>query len=202
MKRKRNYLLVAMATAISVLVIAGCSEKNAQVERAVGQGRSWETTGLGALSTFEGTLSFGDPEWDLATETGSIHLGLGNPSYLESTGLKLEDEMEVIVKGYLTEDELSVVSLTVDGREVAFRTEDGAPLWSGRGMAAAQPAVPQDRAPLREDPEDENAFGEPGITGGGPPEGRGRDSESRGRGRGGGSGRWETENRGDSAKSI
>jgi len=132
MKRKNKYIFVALVTAITAMVFAGCSKNYAQVERANGPGRSSQTADLGMLQTFEGTLSYGDPEWHLETEAGSIQLGLGNPSYLESIDLELEDEMEAVVEGYLTEDELSVVCLTVDGREVAFRTEDRVPLWAGR----------------------------------------------------------------------
>ena len=187
MERKKNYVLVAIATTIAAMVFVGCSENNAQAERPNGSGRSWQTADLGTLETFEGRLSYGDPEWYLETDTGSIQLGLGNPSYLESTGLELEDDMEVAVEGYLTDDELSVVSLTVDGREVAFRTEDGVPLWAGRGVASAtRPATPEENPPLRDDPQ----------------EGQGRNSESSGRGRGGGPGRSDRENRGNSAKSI
>ena len=154
MERKKNYVLVAIATTIAAMVFVGCSENNAQAERPNGSGRSWQTADLGTLETFEGRLSYGDPEWYLETDTGSIQLGLGNPSYLESTGLELEDDMEVAVEGYLTDDELSVVSLTVE------------PPLVGNMVCT----TPEENPPLRDDPQEG--------------QGRNSESSGRGRGGG------------------
>lgn len=208
MKQKHHFLWITAAVIAAAALLAGCSEndhqaeRGNQIERGSGSGRSWQETEHGALQEFEGTITFNDPEWHLETDTGELQLGLGNPSYLESTGLELEDDMKVTVNGFLNDDEISVVSLIVEGREVAFRTEDGVPLWAGRRTDLATAPSP----PVEKDlPAEPKSYGNPNATeetGRSQPGGPGRNSEGGGRGRGAGSGRWGAKNNGENSKSI
>ena len=202
MKHKNHFLWIAAAVIAIAALFAGCSEDNNQAERRGGSGRSWQETAYGTLQTFEGTISFNDPEWHLKTDAGELQLGLGNPSYLESTGLKLEEDMEVAVKGFLIDDEISVVSLIVGGEEVAFRTEDGVPLWAGRRTDLATAPSPPEEMDLPIEPK---SYGTPNATeetDGNRPGGPGRNSEGGGRGRGAGSGRWGAKNNDANSESI
>jgi hypothetical protein len=198
MKKKRNVLLAVLAAAVVTLALAGCSDQDERVQGAGGAGRSWQEVDYGDMESFKGELVYGDPEWKLRTGSETFLLGLGNPDYLESTGLALEEGMTVTVKGYKTDDEISVVTLTADGREVAFRTEDGAPLWAGRGRAAS--IDPQLQETNRPGSGSQPAADEP-LGGQGPPNG------TRGRGRGGsgstgGSGRWSSQSLQGGARNI
>ena len=92
----------------------------------------------GTLRTISGTLSSDDAEWYLDTGDGRFLLHLGNTSYVEQTGLVLEAGETAVVRGIVDADEVSVVSLEIDGKTFAFRSEDGRPLWAGGGRGAGR----------------------------------------------------------------
>jgi hypothetical protein len=92
----------------------------------------------GTLRTLSGTLASDDTEWYLDSADGRFLLHLGNTSYVEQTGLVLEAGETAVVKGIVDADEVSVVSLEIDGKTFAFRSEDGRPLWAGGGRGAGR----------------------------------------------------------------
>jgi hypothetical protein len=92
----------------------------------------------GTLRTLSGTLASDDTEWYLDSAEGRYLLHLGNSSYVEQTGLILEAGETAVVKGIVDADEVSVVSLEIDGTTFAFRSEDGRPLWAGGGRGAGR----------------------------------------------------------------
>jgi hypothetical protein len=85
----------------------------------------------GIRSSLTGTLSYQAPEWYLAAAEGRYVLRLGNARYVESTGIVLEEGVRATVRGFLADGELTVVAVELGGREYAFRTEEGRPLWAG-----------------------------------------------------------------------
>lgn len=89
------------------------------------------------LESFAGTLIHGDPEWYLDTGTETYLLGFGNPAFLETVAIELNDGMSVSVTGEPSEDEIVVYELSVDGVDVEFRSADGRPAWSGRNRRRA-----------------------------------------------------------------
>ncbi len=92
----------------------------------------------GTLRTLSGTLASDDTEWYLDSADGRYLLHLGNSSYVEQTGLVLEAGETAVVEGIVDADEVSVVSLEIDGKTFAFRSEDGRPLWAGGGRGAGR----------------------------------------------------------------
>jgi len=92
----------------------------------------------GTLQTLSGTLASDDTEWYLDSADGRFLLHLGNASYVEQTGVVLEAGETAVVRGIVDADEVSVVSLEIDGKTFAFRSEDGRPLWAGGGRGAGQ----------------------------------------------------------------
>lgn len=203
MRSKKFFRYTVFALIIVTIALVGCSDTDRQAERAGGGARSWEVADHSDLQVIEGTLTYGDPEWILKTESQNYILGLGNPDYIESTGLELEEDEEVTVNGYINEDEISVISLTSDGVEYAFRSEDGVPLWSGRGRAVAvDPNVYEQKRPNSEagaGAQTEDLQERTPKEGGGPPEGRGGNNRG---GNGRGSGRWNTKNEANSVRPI
>lgn len=86
---------------------------------------------VGTLKTLTGILASEGTEWYLDAADGRYLLHLGNASYVEQIGLAPEAGEEAVVKGIVDGDEVSVVSLEVDGQTYALRAEDGRPLWAG-----------------------------------------------------------------------
>ena len=111
-------------------------------ERGTLQGAS-ERTGrdiadAGTLRTLSGKLASDGTEWYLDSAEGRYLLHLGNTSYVEQTGLALEAGEPAVVKGIVDADEVSVISVDIDGKTFTFRSEDGRPLWAGGGRGAGR----------------------------------------------------------------
>ena len=92
----------------------------------------------GTLRTLSGTLANDGTEWYLDAADGRYLLHLGNTAYVEQTGLALEAGDAAVVKGLVDADEVSVVSLEINGETYTFRSEDGRPLWAGGGRGAGR----------------------------------------------------------------
>jgi hypothetical protein len=92
----------------------------------------------GTLRTLSGTLANDGTEWYLNAADGRYLLHLGNTAYVEQTGLALEAGDAAVVKGLVDADEVSVVSLEINGETYTFRSEDGRPLWAGGGRGAGR----------------------------------------------------------------
>jgi hypothetical protein len=98
-------------------------------------GRSVAETGR--LADLSGSLDRQGTEWYLVMEEARLALHLGNTRYVESTGIQLQEGAPAKVRGFVDGQEVAVVSIQLDGRLYAFRTQDGVPLWAGRGRRAA-----------------------------------------------------------------
>lgn len=88
---------------------------------------------LGELAIIEGILFTEDDEWYLQSEEMIYEVHLGDHDYREEMGLILRAGDEAIIYGYLYDDDMAVVSLTIDGETYYFRTEQGSPLWGAFG---------------------------------------------------------------------
>ena len=109
-------------------------QRYAQKAEPESNGRSVAETGK--LADLSGSLDSRDSEWYLVTEQARWALHLGNISYVESTGIQLRPGAPVKVRGFVDGEEVAVVTILIDGQLFAFRTEDGVPLWAGRGRQA------------------------------------------------------------------
>lgn len=87
----------------------------------------------GTLSSLTGTLEAEGTEWYLQAAERRFALHFGNTSYVQSTGVPLAPGASVQVRGFVDGNELAVASIDVDGQRFAFRTDEGVPLWAGRG---------------------------------------------------------------------
>jgi hypothetical protein len=94
----------------------------------------------GTMRTLAGTLASDGVEWYLDTPDGRYLLHLGNTAYVEQTGIALEAGHEALVKGLMDAEEVSVISIELDGQTYAFRSEDGWPLWAGNGRGGGRGA--------------------------------------------------------------
>jgi len=65
---------------------------------------------------------------------------MGNTAYVDQTGIALEEGKQALVKGLVDAEEVSVVSIQLDGKAYAFRSEDGFPLWAGNGRGGGRGA--------------------------------------------------------------
>ncbi|MBN1685750.1 MAG: hypothetical protein JW852_03800 [Spirochaetales bacterium] len=202
--RKIKFVLPAIAAG-ALFIFAGCSEGVAEgegrrgaAERTVEAGRGRAAVDTSAenrryeaqdgvpatpvsLTQLAGTLSYDDPEWYLDTGSEVVLLHLGNRGYLESLDVDLEEGGSAVVFGIMEEDGISVVRMTTDEGEMAFRSDSGVPLWAGNGnRAQEQPGEPRGGGRYADERE-------PGAENGpGAGEGRGQGS---GRGAGQGAGR-------------
>lgn len=134
------------------LASAGAGEIEGVVGRGAGRGtQSFPTetvdpasdrTGrdvadTGELKALSGELAEVDGEWYLEAADGRYLLHMGNQSFVEQTGIDLDEGEKVEVRGLVDGEEVSVVSMVSDGQTYAFRAEDGTPLWAGNGRGSA-----------------------------------------------------------------
>jgi hypothetical protein len=92
----------------------------------------------GAPRTLSGTLSSDGVEWYLDAADGHYLLHLGNSAYIAQVGLELAAGEPAVVRGLVDAGEVSVISLEYRGATYALRSEDGTPLWAGRGRGAGR----------------------------------------------------------------
>ncbi len=90
----------------------------------------------GAKVSLSGILIDEGGEWSLKVAERIYAVHLGNYQVLYPEGLALADGLRASVSGFLVGEDLSAVSLSVDGADYRFRGEDGTPLWAGRGKNA------------------------------------------------------------------
>jgi hypothetical protein len=91
----------------------------------------------GELIRLDGKLVTSQSEWYVDTEEGRYQLHLGRTDYLLSTGADLTEGASVTVEGWVTGRNIAVCRMTMGEFTYAFRSEDGRPLWSGRGERMA-----------------------------------------------------------------
>jgi hypothetical protein len=122
--------LFSTLLAASVISTAAFSV-NATESASKLSGRDFVSMGkLGALS---GTLQEQDGEWYLRSNNESYALHIGNHTYRAETGIQLKNDVSVDVTGFIYEKDVSVSSIKMDNKEYRFRTDDGKPMWAGRG---------------------------------------------------------------------
>ena len=102
--------------------------------------RESSETGSEQVVHLSGTLVSADEEWMLDSGEGHFAVHFGNSAFVESTGIELHDGQEVTIRGHLTGDEVAVISCETDSGIYSFRTEEGMPLWAGRGARASEVA--------------------------------------------------------------
>ncbi len=119
MLKKTLIILVALSV-VATLVYADLQ-----------QGRDIVQTG--EIISLDGTLVSNQSEWYVDTEEGRYQLHLGNKDQLLSTGADLTEDASVTVEGWVTGKNIAVYRITMGEVTYAFRSEDGRPLWSGKG---------------------------------------------------------------------
>lgn len=134
---KRNSFISIILFIAGVTMLAGCSQDSKYTGTRGGAGPEDRET-LGPLVSLSGELSYEDAEWYLKDGEDKYLLHLGNQSYLDSNQVELKEGQEVQVQAFEHDDELSVAILTTDNEQIALRTEDGMPLWAGRGVGGAR----------------------------------------------------------------
>ncbi len=87
---------------------------------------------LGELAEITGTLFYEDGEWFAEADDIIYEIHLGDHDYREEIGLDLQEGQEALVSGYLYQDDLAVVCISVEGVDYVLREEDGTPMWAGR----------------------------------------------------------------------
>jgi hypothetical protein len=96
----------------------------------------------GTLENLSGTLSYDGSEWYLESGKDVYILHFGNSSYVESTGIDLDQGEPIDVRGFVSGDEIAVAAARLDSQVYTFRNEDGTPMWAGRGRRENQIVQP------------------------------------------------------------
>lgn len=128
--------LLFVITVIAALIAASSFAEAGDGTKRL-QGRDFVT--LGELKTVTGILSQDRGEWFLETEGVLQELHLGDHDHRAATGIRLESGKQAEVTGFAYRQQgsdivdIAVCSITLDGQEYQFRTEDGTPLWRGSG---------------------------------------------------------------------
>lgn len=87
----------------------------------------------GQVSDVSGVLSNDGTEWYLNSSNKKMLIHLGPEFYRDEIGLKLEENKNVEINGFVYQDEISPIAVKYDGKEYIFRDQYGRPAWSGRG---------------------------------------------------------------------
>lgn len=86
----------------------------------------------GTIRTLSGTLRpEGGHDWFLITENGEYELHLGPGRFRAAQGFKMSEGDEAETTGFVHEDHMAPITLTVKGTTIALRTDEGRPLWAG-----------------------------------------------------------------------
>ena len=126
---KKTLLLSVLVTA--TVIFSATVSVNATESASKLSGRDYVSMGkLGALS---GTLFEKDGEWFLRSINSTYELHIGNHTYRDETGINLKADKQVDITGFIYEDNVSVCVINIDNKEYRFRTDDGSPMWAGRG---------------------------------------------------------------------
>ena len=100
-----------------------------------GQGMNQETHEVGALVAAQGRVVVLEPELEIVTAQGQMHIGMGPLEYREAQGFapRLGDELYVI--GFDEDGELKAIEVwnLTTGEKVQLRDLAGRPMWSGQG---------------------------------------------------------------------
>lgn len=140
-------------------VMLGDKQREAELDGPVrGGARELEARGRGLGNQGDGTLAWAEaeaPVWEtvqgvvieadsellLETSEGELLVGLGQAFYREEQGFEIAAGDEVMVKGYVEDDEFkagTVENLTTE-ESIVLRDDFGRPMWSGRGNNQNRP---------------------------------------------------------------
>lgn len=97
---------------------------------------------MGSISNLNGTLSYDGSEWFLETSRDTYMLHFGNHDYVDSTGIDLHEGDSIDVRGFVSGEEIAVVSARLNSQVYTFRSENGIPMWAGQGRGDNRVAQP------------------------------------------------------------
>ncbi|CAG1015462.1 hypothetical protein ANRL4_05503 [Anaerolineae bacterium] len=88
--------------------------------------------GIGTLWQATGTITkLDDFGFDLLTETGSVYVELGPPTYWKAQNIVLAVGDTVTVNGFFNGQQTHARLVTIGSVQLTLRTESGQPMWSG-----------------------------------------------------------------------
>jgi hypothetical protein len=92
-----------------------------------------DVAGKGEVSDVSGFLSTESNEWYLNSSGKKMIIHLGPEFYRDEIGLKLEENKNIEITGFVYEDEITPITVKFDGKEYSFRDQYGRPAWAGNG---------------------------------------------------------------------
>ncbi len=93
-----------------------------------------EIADMGKSISVSGILSEEDGEWYIAQGAVTYAIHLGNYEIIYPDGLGLKAGSRADVQGFVSETDVTVLSIKVGAKEYVLRSKDGTPLWAGRGQ--------------------------------------------------------------------
>ncbi len=94
-----------------------------------------------ALVTAQGTVIALEPELEIMTAQGALHIGMGPSDYRQAQGFAPHLGDELLVIGFAEDGELKAIeawNLTT-GQKITLRQMNGQPMWSGQGRGRNRP---------------------------------------------------------------
>lgn len=92
-----------------------------------------EIASKGSLCDIEGIFEIEDSEWYLRTDDKFYIIHKGPDWYTEEIGFLPPEGKQVTVQGFALGEVISPCTISIAGTQYAFRNQEGAPLWGGRG---------------------------------------------------------------------
>ena len=87
----------------------------------------------GRLAALNGILRIEDEELYLDAEGKTYQIHKGPEWYSEEIGFSKTSGKTAVIEGFLMADDISPVTISVEGKIYRFRDSRGFPLWGGRG---------------------------------------------------------------------
>ncbi len=107
---------------------------------ATGQGLNQQVHEVGALVSAQGRVVALEPELEIMTAQGQVHIGMGPADYRQGQGFTPQLGDELFIVGFEEDGELKAIeawNLTT-GQKVQLRDLAGRPMWSGQGKGRAR----------------------------------------------------------------
>lgn len=86
---------------------------------------------LGKMTTLSGTLIQMGEEWGLKTGDRECEIHLGPSDFRSSQGFTLTDGAEATVTGFVYGNDISVATISSQGKKIVLRDKTGRPAWPG-----------------------------------------------------------------------
>ncbi len=87
----------------------------------------------GTLGVVTGTLSEEGGEWYLTSTDREYALHLGNVEVAYPKGINLKEGSKAVVRGFVLESDISVLTVATTEGRYSLRTAEGVPVWNGLG---------------------------------------------------------------------